>query len=163
MKYYCIFAINENNPKDILGMAENSFSMSWEKDRVNLWCANINSMKYQKTNKQKLEEDIYVGNSKHTLRKNVKGRKRILFKRYSDLSDKLYNPYGRSNNEREWHWVNHYSKIVLPPKGYKTLVCRANSKYCPVIVDTSVREGMNKGVIEYKKYDYRNAKFEIKS
>ena len=30
-------AINKQNPKDILGMCENSFSMSYEKGRVCLW------------------------------------------------------------------------------------------------------------------------------
>ena len=160
MKYYCIFAINKENPNDILGMAENSFSMSWEKDRVNLWCPSVDELKYQLTNKQRFESEM---KERRYERKNIKGRKRVLRKRYSDLSSRYYNAYGRSKYERKWQWVKHYSKFVKCPEGYETIVCRANSKYCPVRVDLSIREGMDKGILEYKKYDYRNAKFEIKS
>ena len=171
MKYYCILAINKSNPKDILGVVENSFSMSYEKNRVCLWKApnkdeNFISIPHKeyfekrirKDNPNKFQYGVNWGEDV-----NCKGQKRKYRKLVSNPYYKHYHPYGRSNNEYEWHWVNHYAKGVLtPPEGYEFIICRVNSKYCPVLIDTSVREGMNKKIIPYKKYDYRNAKFEIK-
>ena len=36
-KAYVILGINENNPDDIIGYCENSFSMSWSNRYVNIW------------------------------------------------------------------------------------------------------------------------------
>lgn len=170
MRYYCILAINKKDPKDILGVVENSFSMSYEKNRVCLWQApdkdksyiSVPHRTYFQNITAKLNRFQYGLNYVEYI--NLKGQKRKCRKFISDPYNKNYHPYGRTNNEYEWHWVNHYAKgILTPPEGYEFLVCRVNSKYCPVIIDTSVREGMNKKVIPFRKYDYRNAKFEIKS
>lgn len=167
MKYYCIFAINKSNPEDILGVCENSFSMSYEKGKVCLWQAPNKDASYISIpHKKYFEKQL----SKHIDRFqygvnwgeyiNYKGQKRKYRKLVSNHYYKHYHPFGRSNNEYMWNWVKHYAKgILTPPEGYEFFVCRANSKHCPVIVDTSVREGMIKRVLEYKKYDYRNAKF----
>ena len=36
-KIYGVFAVNKNDPNAILGYVENSFSMGWSKDFVNIW------------------------------------------------------------------------------------------------------------------------------
>ena len=170
MKYYCILAINENNPKDILGLCENSFDMSWGKDRVNLWQAPDKNSSYisishkEHFNKNIKRETKEISTFRGSWKKQdkLKGRYQLIRKLLSNPEYRNYHACGRSNNEYEWHWAIHYSKFVKPPQGYKTLVCRVNSKYCPVKIDTSVREGMDKEVIKYDKYNYRNAKFELK-
>ena len=171
MKYYCILAVNKSNPKDILGVVENSFSMSYEKNKVCLWQApdkdaSYISIPYKKYFEKRIRKDNpnkfqYGINWDECV--NCKGQKRKYRKLVSNPYSKYYRPYGRTNNEYEWHWVNHYAKGVLtPPEGYEFLVCRVNSKHCPVIIDTSVREGMNNRVIKYDKYNYRNADFKLK-
>lgn len=171
MKYYCILAINKSNPKDILGVVENSFSMSYEKNKVCLWQAPEKNKSFISIpHKTYFEQRIRKNNpNRFQYGYNyidavfIKGQKRKYKKLVSNHCYKYYHPYGRSNYEYIWNWVKHYAKgILTPPKGYEFLVCRVNSKYCPVIIDTSVREGMNKKIIPYEKYEYRNAKFEIK-
>ena len=169
MKYYCIFAINKQNPKDILGMCENSFSMSYEKGRVCLWQSykfntDYHNIPHRKYFLDKLKQGVcrFQFGINYSEYCDIKGKKTVYRKLISNPNYKNYHSCGRTYNEYEWHWVNHYAKRIKVPDGYEVLVCRANSKYCPVIVDTSVREGMNKKVLEYKKYDYRNAKFELK-
>lgn len=170
MRYYCILAINKKDPKDILGVVENSFSMSYERNMVCLWQAPDKDASYisvpHETYFQKkfTKPNRFQYGLNYCEYLNCKGQKRKYRKLVSDPYYKHYHSCGRTNNEYEWHWVNHYAKGVLtPPEGYEFLVCRVNSKYCPVVIDTSVREGMNKKVIPYQKYLYRNAKFEIKS
>lgn len=174
MKYYCIFAVNKQNKNDILGSVEDSFSFSWSKDKVNLWCGIKSDRKYwnisckdhfkerTKMNYAKNAEYFQYGYNSYE-RINIKGKKTMMKKKISDPDYSFYHACGRTLNEYEWHWVNHYAKKNIKcPNGYEILVCRANSKHCPVIIDTSVREGMDKNAIEYNKYEYRNAKFKLK-
>ena len=172
MKYYCIFAINKQNHNDILGVTEGSFSMPLSRDRVCLWQSpdkdsNFISISHKEFFKRRTRKDNsnrlqYGWNYDEAI--NIKGRKRVQRKLFSNPAYKCYHACGRTANEYEWHWVNHYAKGVLTcPEGYEFIICRANSKYCPVKVDTSVREGMLKKIIKYDKYDFRNAKFELKN
>ena len=172
MKYYIALAINKNDKSDILGLCENSFSMSWERNKVNLFAythteqyGNIPLRKYFKEQLQKSSNgnDIHCGFN-HFI-KNVKGRYRAVRKMLADLKCNYYHDFGRTDAEYSWHWCNHYANFCsnsIDKEKYEIRCFRANSKYCPVRVDLSARDGMNKGKIKYNKYDWRNAKFEIK-
>ena len=172
MKNYCIFARKKDDPTDIIGMVENSFSMGWSKERVCIWNQPTSYRNdaglYHKRALHELKNHMqtdYHGNSYYcsdwsSERINSKGQMKRIRKKVTDYYGRDFHPCGRSYNEYWWHWVNHYARRVKKPKGYdEVIVCRVNSKHCPVKVDMSDYDLMNKGKMTYNKYNWRNAKF----
>lgn len=170
MKFYIALAINKNDPTDIYGLCENSFSMSWERNKANLFTPvktgndyyNVPIRKhFEKNIKKVLFQYGYNGETE-----NIKGRKRVTIKRLSNMKWKFYHCCGRTLQEYEWKWCNHYaiicSRFLANKENYDIKCFRVNSKYCPVKVDLSVREGMVRRKIPYKKYEWRNANFVLK-
>lgn len=175
MKYYIALAINKKDPNDIWGLCENSFSMSWERNRANLFTPPNMEEKYYHIPMRKFFKDKLKQGWKTEIFKygwngedlNVKGLKNYMKKRLTDLNYKYYHACGRTVQEYEWHWCQHYaircSRFLDNKQDYEIRCFRVNSKYCPVRVDLSVREGMSRKKIEYNKYEWRNANFVLKS
>ena len=170
MKYYAIFYINKDDPNDILGACQGSFNFHRSRERVCLWSIGKESLNFTSIPHKQFVNDRISKNGK-TLRYGynyfdvipIKGQLTKYRKLFTDPNYKYYHSCGRTNNEYEWKWVNHYAKSILEcPEGYITRVCRVNSKHCPVVVDLSEREGMDLKKIPYDKYRYRNAKFKLK-
>lgn len=173
MKNYCIFIRKKDDPTDIMGMVERSFSMDWSKDRVCVWYGDKSC--YDKPN-------VYHKKMRTKLKKSgpqygrygraycqfgwgspviwAKGQMKNVKRALTDYKSRDFHPCGRSYNEYMWHWVNHYAQRVKKPEGYdEVIVCRVNSKHCPVKVDMSERTAMDKKEIEFNKYNWRNPKF----
>lgn len=179
MKYYIALAINKNDPDDIWGLCENSFSMSWERNRACLFTPNNMEEKYYHVPMRKFFKDNLKAENSWSKEKNIfkygwngetlniKGHKAYMKKLLTNFNYKYYHACARSNQEYEWHWCNHYaircSRFLANKKNYEIRCFRVNSKYCPVRIDLSVREGMNRRKIEYNKYEWRNANFVLKS
>ena len=170
MKYYIALAINKHDPEDVLGLCENSFSMSWEKYRVNLFAPPADTKEYYNIplreyvkKYQKSNGDYEFGFHGESIKSQ--GQRQKLRKVFTIRKHKLYHACGRTPAEYEWKWCNHYavscSKLIPNKDDYEIRCYRVNSKYCPVRVDLSVREGMNRHRLTFKKYDWRNAHFEI--
>jgi IS1 family transposase len=168
MKYYCILAIKKDNPKDIKGYVEHSFCMDWASDRVNLYSYHPSYAPYKGEPLRKLWHDLLESVKKYNYgclpKKDYKGKTRYLRKCFMKNSE---HGCGRTGNEYEWSWLkreiarlNRKSKMV--EKGYEIMLFRVNSKHCPVSVDLSEREGMNRNRLEYDKFRYRNARFSVK-
>ena len=169
MKYYAIFYVNEKDPNDILGVCQGSFSFHRSRTNVCLWGIGKESCQYTSIHHKQFIRDRISKDGK-TLRYGhnyfdvvpIKGQLTRFKKSFADPCHQLYHSCGRTNSEYQWKWVVHYSKTLPHLEGYFIKVCRVNSKHCPVVVDLSVRAGMDLKKIPYDKYRYRNAKFRLK-
>ena len=167
MKYYCILAIKKGNPKDIKGYVEHSFCMDWASDRVNLWSYHP-SYSYKGEPLRKRWQDRLERVKKQNYgclpKKDYKGKMQYLRKCFMKNSEhgcgRSGNEYGWSSLKREIARMNRKSKMV--EKGYEIMLFRVNSKYCPVSIDLSEREGMNRNRLKFDKFRYRNARFSVK-
>jgi hypothetical protein len=166
MKYYIVLAINKNNPSDILGMVEHSFSMGWDENRVNLM--SCSSYVPTKTLTQELDDQMLrskrerrsINISYDNALQSSNSRKELK-RKINDLSSSCYFLCGNTQNQRSYRWAKHYSYFIKPPEGYFTKTFRVNSKHCPVKVDLTERLFMDKKQIKYDKFNWRNAKFKI--
>lgn len=171
MKYYIALAINKNNPEDIFGLCENSFSMSWERNCAKLFepsiidpvFYNVPLRIYVKVSNKNKSENTFRWCGREI---SNKGQKRKLRKVFTNKHNQLYHICGRTPEEYAWNWCNHYalfcSNFLKYRKNYEIKCFRVNSKYCPVHVDLSVREGMERKKITFNKYEWRNANFVLK-
>lgn len=151
-KFYCILAISETNPENILGMCESSFSMYWSNSDVRLWYAymykiNVPELMPLKRKIKQLYKKQFFEKSKKKLTKKE-------LRKIGLLSCEKYWCYANKEALFTWRWVKHYAAMVKPPKGYKSIVCRINSKYCPIKIDLGILNRKE----ELKK---KNFKFEI--
>ena len=179
MKNYSIFAVSKEDGK-ILGLTETSFGYIWSDERVRAFFAekdweshNFWKISHSKFYENRIESGIDFFSKKakafvtikygynYSEKINGKGMIRKMKKAFADQNYKWYHACGRSVQEYEWKWVNHISTLVKPPKGFEVIVCRTNSKHCPVKVDFSERNLMAKQRIVYNKYNWRNLRFEM--
>ena len=163
-KYYIILAVNPNDSEDIIGFVEHSFSMGWEKGRVNVWEAGGDD-KYdgtpaKKAFKERLQDGLYGWSWSN----KIKGKKTWLRKQVANPASKDFSCCGRTNAECMWNWVRHYSMWCgkeLRKKGYEIRPYRVGSKFCPVELDFSERTAMSKKQIPWDKYNWRNIPYKI--
>ena len=181
---YVIVGINKNDPTDIIGYCENSFSMGWTKHWVNVWA---NHGKYiAKRNVTELYVDkfceLYNKGKEYckTLDKYYKDKYgRFLRKAFSKKAsfDKVkqevfdyYMNVSSYSSLGEWNNMRHYPSQI--PEGYEMKIFRLNSKNCPIICDLRYRFLMermpeSKTKIEkaklWSKWDYRNPMFVVKA
>lgn len=177
MKNYSIFAISKEDGK-ILGLTETSFGYMWSDERVRAFSAEKDwesrtfwKVPHSEFYKERIERGIDFLSKKpfvtikygynYCERIKGKGMVRKMKKAFADQNYKWYHACGRSAQEYEWKWVNHISTLVKPPKGFEVIICRTNSKHCPVKVDFSERSLMTKERIAYNKYNWRNLRFEM--
>ena len=162
MKYYCILAIKKNNPTDILGYVEHSFYMDWSSERVNLYCNNFDSTGHTASEQWKSRLEGDTRRNGNSLPDKYKGKMQYLRKIYIR---RQFVPRGRTPNELEWKHVKWQAETSagrkLKEKGYEIKAFRVNSKFCPIRVDLTERNGMNCGKIRFEKFKYRNARFKI--
>ena len=168
-KYYIILAVNPNDPEDIIGFVEHSFSMGWEKGRVVVWEASHErgEDEYKGTPaKKRFNEKLRSGAYGFYDGSNaVKGRKTMLRKQIADPASKEFSCCGRTHSEYMWNWVRHYSMWCgkeLRKKGYEIRPYRVGSKFCPVELDFTERTAMSKKQIPYNKYNWRNVPYKNK-
>ena len=166
-KYYGLFAVNKEDPLDIIGYIENSFSMGWSYTHVNL----------------------QEGFKTFAVIKAASRDAKVMAKEYPDDASyakwfqrcwsKLCMPGMTVDDMRKAHWQmwyetkqksmlaqnawNSISERAFIPVGYELKVFRVNSKICPVEVDLRYRIAWNKGWIKtWDKWKWRNAPFMIK-
>ena len=158
MKYYCILAIKKDNPKKILGYIENSFSMSWSKDRVCLYCGDdYKGVPKKESWKEKLKHGSRYGSLPVAYKGKMQYMKNLFLKNSMHAC-------GRTVNEFEWNCVKTQvrklnKKSFIIKLGYEIKAFRVNSKFCPVFVDLTERNGMMTKKLEYNKFNFRNASF----
>lgn len=159
-KYYIVLAVNPNDPEDIIGFVEHSFSMGWEKGRVVVWEANygdtFKGIPAKKAFEKKLQDWHYAN--------EIKGRKTLLRKQMANPASKEFSCCGRTHTEYMWNWVRHYSMWCgneLRKKGYEIRPYRVGSKHCPVELDFTERTAMSKNQIPWDKYNWRNVPYKI--
>ena len=167
-RYYGLFAVNKKDPTDILGYVENSFSMGWSKNYVNL------------------EEGFRDG----TARKAADAEVRYFEKEYPtdeefakwfyECQRKLYKPGMTVADMRQAYWESWYKmkknrllaqnvwnivgERARVPAGYELKVFRIGSKNCPVDVDLRYRIAVRrKWTKEWDKWKWRNAPFKVKA
>ena len=160
MKYYCILAIRKTNPTDILGYVEHSFHMGWSSDRVNLYCNGSDFTGHTASEEWKSRLDDDTCRNGNTLPEKYKGRMQYLRKIYIR---RQFEPCGRTPDELEWKYVKWRAETSvgreLKKRGYEIKAFRVNSKHCPVKIDLSERDLMNRRKITFDKFRYRNARF----
>lgn len=169
-KYYIILAVKKDDPNDIYGFVEGSFSMSWQRGRVNLWDANNGDFtgaplhKYFDEYVKGLKENRLYGRDYEKYRQ-LKGKKTMLRKRMANHAYKNFHPCGRTPAEYEWNWVKHYSMISgkhLRSQGYEIRPYRVGSKFCPVEIDFTERIAIEKQQLKWDKSKWRNPPYRIK-
>ena len=165
-KYYIILAIKDK-PFDVLGMCEHSFCMDWHRDRVMVWDANEGdydgkpAREHFKEMVNSLKKNEDYGDNWRTLRR-MKGRMTAIRKQYSNHASKDFCPYGRSTAEYKWNWMKHYAMWCgkhLRRKGYVIRPYRVGSKFCPVDIDFTERTSMERRMLKWDKYKWKNPKF----
>ena len=162
-KYYIVLAVNPNDPKDIIGFVEHSFSMGWEKGRVVVWEANDGDEYTGIPAKKAFKEKVQAEKSWYWTDK-FKGKKTWLRKQIANPASKKFSCCGRTNAEYMWNWVRHYSMWCgkeLRKKGYEIRPYRVGSKHCPVELDFTERTAMSKRQIPWDKYNWRNIPYKI--
>lgn len=162
-KYYIVLAVNPNDPEDIIGFVEHSFSMGWEKGRVVVWEAGgddtAKGISVKKASKKRFSA------SRRTWFNEIKGRKTLLRKQMANPASKEFSCCGRTHAEYMWNWVRHYSMWCgkeLRKKGYVIRPYRVGSKHCPVELDFTERTAMEKKQIPWDKYNWRNISYKSK-
>jgi len=167
-RYYGVFAVNKDNPNDMYGHVENSFSMGWSryfvslnegfrewqvKKATELWLRDSTS--YQSDDKKfsewfkSFEKDLYhKGMSVEEMRRTY----------YDVIFDMKAESLMAQNI-----WNGCFNKCHVPA-GYDVKVFRLNSKNCPVEVDLRYRIACNRGKTKtWDKWLYRNALFCVKA
>lgn len=165
-KYYIILAVNPNDPEDIIGFVEHSFSMGWEKGRVVVWETGGDD-EYKGTPAKKAFEKKARDMSRYVWHNEdkLKGRKTWLRKQMANPASKEFSCCGRTHSEYMWNWVKHYSMWCgkeLRKKGYEIRPYRVGSKFCPVELDFTERTAMSKKQIPWDKYNWRNIPYKNK-
>ena len=165
-RFYGIFAVNKDDPTDILGYVENSFSMGWSKYYVNLhsgrrsWYVEratrrwLEDIHYPKSDEEfvdwarKCANDIYDDSlTVDEMRKKYHDK---IYKMMADTHLAL----SVKNRLNSGCWV---------PENYEVKMFRLNSKRCPVEVDLRYRFAYNHGWTKvFDKWKYRNALFFVK-
>lgn len=174
-KHYIILAVKKDDPNDIYGFVEGSFSMSWQRGRVNLWTPpdDVDDdgkpfLGYPvRKNFQLLVERLQKGwsmSDRERLRQ-LKGKRTIIRKQMANHAHENFRPCGRTPAEYEWNWVKHYSMISgknLRSHGYEIRPYRVGSKFCPVEIDFTERTAMEKKQLKWDKFKWRNPPYRIK-
>lgn len=178
---YVIVGINKNDPTDIIGYCENSFSMGWTRHWVNLWVGHSKAIAKREVNKYYVKKfcELYEKGEdacRH-LDKYYKDKYgRFLDKVFSgkasfdEVKQEVFDYFVNTTSYSsigEWNHVRHYPSVI--PVGYELKAFRLNSKNCPIICDLRHRylidtmpNGKEKDKI-WSKWDYRNPMFVVKA
>ena len=149
MKQYCIFAVEKANPKNIYGVTEFHGGVKLSKTHVLL----VDSKDAEF--RRKMGREPYLGTpAKERFRKYGYQRggttPRYMRKFWTTVGKAHYYPCGRTPNEYVWRELKAIAERrqkwddVFRIDDYDIVVCRANSKWCPVVVDFSERDKIGK-------------------
>lgn len=159
-KAYVILGINENNPDDIIGYCENSFSMSWSNRYVNIWDT-ISEKEMWKSARKELQSRIdekWEGVLKNLEQLQKEGLS--YEEAFEHEAKKHLSIYMLPQNE--YNHVRHYPTYI--PKGYRLAVFRVGSKHCPIDIDLRYRIAYrNRKETFWDKWKFRNPPFFVKS
>lgn len=167
-KYYGVFAIRRDNPNDILGYVENSFSMGWSKYFVSV-NEGFGEWRVKKATDHWIEDSPGSKDSdkdfthwfKH-FRKDLYREGMTVEEMHKAYYDDIYAMHCRSLKAQSV-WNNCFSSLNVPV-GYDVKVFRLNSKRCPVEVDMRYRAAYDRRrVKDWNKWRYRNALFAVKA
>jgi hypothetical protein len=157
-KSYIVYAYNKDNPKDILCFYEKSnHDLVFSKDRCRVFTQQKLPKNLKKTN-DIIEHDYnYYLKRKDVIHK--RRNKRWLKQNYNSLDNWNYNCYAEYPNQYVWRWLKHMLACYAPPKNYIGVVCRADSKFCPIKINMNERIELRKHAKEYDKDNNTRAEF----
>jgi type I restriction-modification system DNA methylase subunit len=78
---------------------------------------------------------------------------------YNSLDNWNYNCYAEYPNQYVWRWLKHMLACYAPPENYIGVVCRVNSKFCPIKINMNERIELRKHAKEYDKDNNTRAEF----
>lgn len=171
-KFYGVFAVNRQDPTDILGYVEDSFSMEWSKRFVSVepgyktyavekamraWrrdfceagkAGSLSGEKFLEWYRGSYENKYVEGMTEQDARAEYERTTRKLEEKIK-LAQNVWN----RNSDRLW-----------VPAGYDVKVFRLSSKKCPVDADLRYRLAVNRRwTQDWDKWKYRNAAFIAKA
>ena len=176
---YVIVGINKNDPTDIIGYCENSFSMGWTRHWVNVWADHGRNVAKKNVNECYVDKfcELYEKGEeycKHLDKYYRENYGRFLKKVFSgkatfeEVKQEVFDYYMNTSHYAslgEWNYMRHYPSYI--PEGYEMKVFRLNSKNCPIICDLRYRYLMehrhNDKEFPWSKWDYRNPMFVVKA
>lgn len=159
-KAYIIYAYKNDDPNDLLFAYEkNNGDLIYVKDRCRVFYHNELPSRQFKL-KDAIENDFerYKSYKRHYAYRNKKRIRTWL----NDISSCWYNVYGETAKQWSWRLAKHKAAQWQPPQGYTNVVCRLNSKYCPIRIDVMFERKClknKKGVITSQ--DFCNLPFKM--
>lgn len=166
MKYYCLFAIEKNNPKNVVGCVETHGRLKWSRERVLIWSA-YSDEAYEKRHGLAPYTGISAKESWRQFGRFPNGTHRGYMRKFwTTPGRKKYSPCGRTYNEYRWKELKQIAayrckKECSNADAFDFVVCRVNSKWCPAVIDFSERIDMEKKRIK-KTEAYYCPKFTVK-
>ena len=149
-KAYIIVGINKNNPTDIIGYCENSFSMGWTRHWVNIWTLEYNSKKMAEAEVTQL----YVSHFCELYNKGEKYYKNCIApydkEKYGKFLEKAFSGkvafeqvkqevfkhfFNTTTYSAQGVWNHIKQHLSTIPDGYEIKIFRLNSKNCQIICD----------------------------
>ena len=183
-KAYIIVGINKNNPTDIIGYCENSFSMGWTRHWVNIWTLEYNSKKMAEAEVTQL----YVSHFCELYNKGEKYYKNCIApydkEKYGKFLEKAFSGkvafeqvkqevfkhfFNTTTYSAQGVWNHIKQHLSTIPDGYEIKIFRLNSKNCQIICDLRHRYALEHYNTKeeynslYSKWDYRNPMFVVKA
>jgi len=165
MKYYCLFAVEKQNPKNVIGCVETHGALKWSRSRVSIWGCDIKA--FEKRHGEKPDTGIPAKEEWKKHGRFPNGTRRGYMRKFwTTRGKKEFRPSGRTWNEWAWNELKQTAeyrckKECKNAEAFDFVVCRVNSKWCPAVVDFSERIDMQKKKIKMTR-DYYSPKFTVK-
>lgn len=168
-KAYVIYAINKNDPKDILCLVQDSdWEYSYSKDR----CRVYTQLQLPKmVNPTSYIVQRAFNNYRESKTLFHKANLNRFKKKYNTIDSRDYHTYADNPNLYCWRSLKNLLATNPPPDGYIGVVRRANSKNCEIKIDLREREELRKNKHKFDNNNYlerakfwnlfRNLKFEV--
>ena len=166
MKYYCLFAVEKQNQKNVVGCVETHGTLMWSRERVTIWAA-CSDEEYEKRHGSAPYAGISAKARWKQFGRFPNGTRRGYMRKFwTTRGKKEYSPKGRTYNEYAWNELKQIAEYRCKrecknAEAFDFVVCRVNSKWCPAVVDFSERIDMQKKKIKMTR-DYYSPKFTVK-